>query len=108
MKKSQLIIAAVLTLASVSARAQLASYQSTVNGQSPSYYFTFDNSSLSDSLGSGATFATGGTAPLPTAGPITGATRTTRSRSRRTLPTCLSPTPHPLSAGRAPPTESVR
>jgi len=46
-----------LTLASISIQAQLANYESTVNGQSPSYFFTFNNSSLSDSLGSGATFS---------------------------------------------------
>jgi hypothetical protein len=57
MKKTQLIIAASLTLASISIQAQLADYESTVNGQSPSYFFTFNNSSLSDSLGSGATFS---------------------------------------------------
>lgn len=57
MNQTQLIIAASLTLASISIQAQLANYESTVNGQSPSYFFTFNNSSLSDSLGSGATFS---------------------------------------------------
>lgn len=56
MKTIQLVSVASLTLASMSIQAQLANYQATINGQSPSYYFTFDNSSLSDSLGSGATF----------------------------------------------------
>ena len=56
MKSIQLVSAASLTLASLSIQAQLADYESTVNGQSPAYYFTFNNSSLSDSLGSGATF----------------------------------------------------
>jgi hypothetical protein len=56
MKNTQLIIAACLVLGTISVRAQLANYQSTINGQGPSYYFTFDNSSRADSLGSGATF----------------------------------------------------
>src|SRR5579859_2680602 len=59
MKTSQLIIAASLTLASISARADLASYQAAVSGQSPAYYFHYDNS-LVDSVGGTAAFTANG------------------------------------------------
>lgn len=58
MKKTQLLIAAGLTLASISVQADLANYQSTVSGQSPAYYFNFDNSL--NSAGNTATFAANG------------------------------------------------
>jgi hypothetical protein len=58
MKKIQLIIAVSLTLASISVRADLANYQTTVSGQSPAYYFHLDNS-LS-SVGGTATFTANG------------------------------------------------
>jgi hypothetical protein len=61
MKKSQLIIAAGLMLASISTRADVANYQSTVSGQTPGYYFHFDNS-LVDSVGGTAAFTANGSA----------------------------------------------
>lgn len=62
MKKLNLniIIAAGLTLASASVRADLANYQATINGQNPNNYFNLDNS-LSPSAGSG-TLTVGGSA----------------------------------------------
>lgn len=55
MKKIQLIIAVSLTFATAAVRADIANYQSTLTGQSPTYLFNFDNSSLSASIGT-ATF----------------------------------------------------
>jgi hypothetical protein len=57
--KQQLTVALSLLFAAVSVRADMANYQSTVNSQSPTYYFNFDNA-LSASVGSG-TFTTAGT-----------------------------------------------
>jgi len=59
MKKSQLIIAAILGLTSLSVRADLASYQAAVSGQSPGYDFHFDNSYV-DSVGGTAAFTANG------------------------------------------------
>ncbi len=56
--KSQILIALSVLLAAVSVHADLANYQSTVSGQSPAYYFNFDNS-LS-SVGNTATFTANG------------------------------------------------
>jgi PEP-CTERM motif len=57
--KVQIPVALSILFATVSTQADLASYQSTVNGQSPSYYFTFDNT-LVDSVGGSATLTPNG------------------------------------------------
>ena len=62
--KVQIPIALSVLFATASVQADLASYQSTVNGQSPSYYFTFDGSSLSSSATASTLTASGS----PTAG----------------------------------------
>ena|ERR1039457_1362551 len=59
MKKSLLTIAASLTLASISTRADLTSYQTAISSQNPAFYFHFDNS-LVDSVGGTAAFTANG------------------------------------------------
>src|SRR5579859_605923 len=59
MKKMRTVMAASLMLASFLAQAQnLPTYQSTINGQSPSYYNNLDDT-LAPSVGSGAFTSTG-------------------------------------------------
>ena len=60
MKKLLTTIAISLAFATTAVRADLANYQSTVSGQTPAYYFNFDDS-LS-SVGNTATFTANGTA----------------------------------------------
>jgi hypothetical protein len=57
--KTLLTIAISLAFATVAVRADMANYQSTVTGQSPTYDFHFDNS-LVDSVGGTATFTASG------------------------------------------------
>jgi hypothetical protein len=85
--KKLLIIATSLAFATAAVRADIATYQSTVNSQSPTYYFNFDNS-LGANVGSG-TFAGNGTTGFATdlSGNANGALSVGSSSSGYTLST---------------------